>query len=61
MTPHKRSNVVNKGYVSHFVDQRNKGNGREPLKCWTCSGNHHKIYSPLYQRGMPQIYIAQEV
>jgi len=61
MTPHKKSNVANKGYVSHFVEQRNKGNGIEPLKCWTCGGNHHKIYSPLYQGGMPQIYIAQKV
>lgn len=60
MVPYKKFNVVEKGHGSLPRELKNRGDGRGPLQCWICSKDHHKKDCPLYQGGIPQIYIAHE-
>lgn len=35
-------NVVERGHGSYPEEEKNKGDGRKPLRCWNCCGEHHK-------------------
>lgn len=48
VVPHKKFNVVERGYGSQHENQQSKGNGRKPLRCWTCCGEDPRTYLPSH-------------
>lgn len=56
---YKKFSAIERGHGFHHEEQ-NKGNGRKPLRCWTCGGEHHWSECPSHQGGRPHIYSAQE-
>lgn len=59
VTPYKKFNLVEAGHGSH-PKEKNKGEGRKTLRCWTCGGEHRKRDFPSHQDGRALIYSAQE-
>lgn len=56
---HKKFNAVDRGQGFQSKDQK-KGDGRNPLQCWTCGNDHSRTDCPQHQGSRPQIYSAQE-
>jgi len=48
VAPSKKFNASNRGQ-GHRAEEKNK----EPMLCWTCRGDHHRIYCPQYLSGRP--------
>lgn len=42
---YKKFNVVDKGH-GFQPEELNKGNGKKPLRCWNCGGEHHHSECP---------------
>ena len=49
---------IGQGFKS---EERNKGDGKKPLQCWTCVKDHRRRYCSQHQGGIAHIYSAQEV
>lgn len=58
-SPPKKFNAYDRGQGFQF-EEKNKGDGMNPLQCWTCGKDHQRRDCPKYQGGRPQIYSSQE-
>jgi len=59
VTPYNKFNATDRGHGIQPEEQK-KGNGRKPLRCWTCCGEHCWSECPLHQGSRTHIYSAQE-
>lgn len=59
MGPRKKFNAIERGHGSQPEERHNKGDNKEPLRRWTCGGEHHMRDCSSHHGGRPWIYSAR--